>query len=206
MPKKQQAINYTSRDFDSIRRDLETYAKRYYPNTYQDFSEASFGSLMLDTVSYIGDILSFYVDYQANEGFLETAIQYDNVVNLARQSGFRLPASPASFGTLTFYIKIPVASAGAGPDLDLAPILRAGSDFASSAGGLYTLLEDVNFASTNNQVVVAAANSTTGAPQSYIIRALGRAMSGRTSTEEVTVGEFQRFLKYHFQELISQMF
>jgi len=195
MPKKQQAINYTSRDFDSIRRDLETYAKRYYPNTYQDFSEASFGSLMLDTVSYIGDILSFYVDYQANEGFLDTAIQYDNVVNLSRQFGFRLPASPASFGTLTFYIKVPVASAGAGPDLDFAPTLRAGSDFASSAGGLYTLLEDVNFASINNQVVVAAANSTTGAPQSYIIRALGRAMSGRTNTEEITVGEFQRFLK-----------
>ena len=97
MPKKLQPINYTSRDFDSIRRDLEDYAKRYYPNTFKDFNEASFGSLMLDTVSYIGDILSFYLDYQTNESFLETAVEYENVVRLARQMGFRLNTNPSSF-------------------------------------------------------------------------------------------------------------
>ena len=53
-------IKYTSRDFESIKRDLIDYAKRYYPDTFRDFSEASFGSLMIDTVDYIGDILSFY--------------------------------------------------------------------------------------------------------------------------------------------------
>ena len=37
MAKKTPPINYTSRDFDSIRKDLENYAKRYYPNTYKDF-------------------------------------------------------------------------------------------------------------------------------------------------------------------------
>ena len=195
MPKKQQSINYTSRDFDSIRRDLEIYAKRYYPDTYQDFGEASFGSLMLDTVSYIGDILSFYVDYQANESFLDSAIQYDNVIKLARQFGFRLPASPASFGTLTFYIKVPASSTGGGPNLDFAPTLRAGSGFGSAGGGSYTLIDDVNFGATTNQIVVASANSTTGTPQFYIIRALGRAISGRTNIEEIRVGEFQRFLK-----------
>ena len=55
-------IDYTSRDFNSIREDLMTYVRRYYPDTYKDFSEASFGSLMLDTVSYVGDMLSFYLD------------------------------------------------------------------------------------------------------------------------------------------------
>ena len=195
MPKKQQAINFTTRDFDSIRRDLETYAQRYYPNTYQDFSEASFGSLMLDTVAYVGDILSFYVDYQANESFLDSAIQYDNVIRLARQFGFRLPASPSSHGLLTFYIRIPAASVGSGPDLDLAPTLRAGSTFGSTGGGYYTLLEDVIFTSVNNQVVVASANATTGNPTAYIVRAKGRAISGRASVEEVTVTAFQRFLK-----------
>ena len=102
MPKKLQPINYTSRDFDSIRKDLEDYAKRYYPNTFKDFNEASFGSLMLDTVSYVGDILSFYLDYQTNESFLETAVEYENVVRLARQMGFRLNTNPSSYGVLTF--------------------------------------------------------------------------------------------------------
>ena len=76
--KKIVPIKYTSRDFDSIKQDLLNYTKRYYPDTYQDFSEASFGSLMLDTVAYVGDVLSYYLDYQANESFLDTALEYQN--------------------------------------------------------------------------------------------------------------------------------
>ena len=195
MPKKLQAINYTSRDFDSIRKDLENYAKRYYPNTYKDFSKASFGSLMLDTVSYIGDILSFYVDYQANESFLDSAVQYNNIVRHARQFGFRLPASPSSFGILTFYIRVPATSVGGGPNLSYAPTLRAGSTFTSMGGGAYTLLENVEFSTPTNQVVAGEADSSTGTATAYIIRALGRAVSGKATVEEFTVGNFQRFLK-----------
>tara|TARA_R110002020_G_C16320495_1_gene774752 strand:- start:1461 stop:3257 length:1797 start_codon:yes stop_codon:yes gene_type:complete len=197
MAKKLQAIDYTSRDFDSIRKDLETYAKRYYPNTYQDFSEASFGSLMLDTVSYIGDILSFYVDYQTNESFLDSAIQYDNVVRHARQFGFRLNPSPSSYGILSYYIRVPAATLGSGPDLSYAPILRAGSICTSLGGGTYTMLEDVDFAASGNQVVVGDADSTTGLPTSYIVRALGRAVSGGARVEEYKVGNFERFLKVY---------
>ena len=195
MPKKLQSIDYTSRDFDSIRKDLENYAKRYYPNTYKDFSEASFGSLMLDTVSYIGDILSFYVDYQANESFLDSAIEYTNVVRHARQFGFRLPASPSSFGILTFYIKVPAASIGGGPDLKYAGVLRAGSTFGSMGGGSYTLLEDIDFSTPTNQMVAGEADASNGDATSYIIRALGRAISGHGVVEEREIGNFQRFLK-----------
>ena len=70
MPKRNIPIKYTSRDYDSIRRDLIEHAKRYYPDSFKDFSEASFGSLMIDTVSYVGDVLSFYFDYQVNEGLV----------------------------------------------------------------------------------------------------------------------------------------
>ena len=51
-------IKYTDRDFQSIKNSLIEYAKRYYPNTVNDFNEASFGALMLDSVAYIGDVLS----------------------------------------------------------------------------------------------------------------------------------------------------
>ena len=195
MPKKLQSIDYTSRDFDSIRKDLENYAKRYYPNTYKDFSEASFGSLMLDTVSYIGDILSFYVDYQANESFLDSAIQYSNVVRHARQFGFRLSASPSSMGMLTFYLKVPAANVGGGPDLNYAGTLKAGSIFSSIGGGQYTLLEDINFSTPTNQMVAGEQNASTGDATSYIIRALGRGVSGHGVVEEREIGNFQRFLK-----------
>tara|TARA_R100000664_G_scaffold4408_1_gene9010 strand:+ start:24668 stop:26461 length:1794 start_codon:yes stop_codon:yes gene_type:complete len=195
MSKKNVAINYTSRDFESIRRDLEEFAKRYYPNTYKDFNRASFGSLMLDTVSYVGDILSFYLDYQMNETFLDSAVEYRNVVKLARQLGYKLQTSPSSYGKMTFFIEVPADSTGLGPDSALIPVLQAGSTFTSTGGGFYSLLEDVDFDKEGNQVVVGSADSTTGAPLTYVIRAMGTAVSGRSGTESFTIGSFERFRK-----------
>jgi hypothetical protein len=91
-------VNYTSRDFESIRNDLITHVKRYYPNVYQDFNEASFGSIMIDTVAYVGDILSFYMDYNVNESFLDTSIEENNILKLARQLGYKNKGIPASSG------------------------------------------------------------------------------------------------------------
>jgi len=77
-------IDYTSREFGTIKNDLVDYAKRYYPETFEDFNEAGFGALVLDTMAYMGDILSFYLDFQANESFLDTALEYDNIIKLGR--------------------------------------------------------------------------------------------------------------------------
>jgi|TARA_Y100000296_G_scaffold85240_1_gene120622 hypothetical protein len=192
MSKKLEAIDYTSRDFASIRKDLENFVKRYYPNTYKDFNQASFGSLMLDTVSYIGDILSFYVDYQANESFLDTAIEYNNVVRLVRQMGLKLNPNPSSYGILTFYIKIPASTTTQGPDTNYVPILKAGSEFTADTGGFYTLLDDVDFQKEQNQIVVSDAGST-GGPTHFVIRAQGRAVSGRLGRDRVSLGNFERF-------------
>ena len=195
MAKKITQIDYTSRDFDSIRRDLETFAKRYYPNTYKDFNKASFGSLMLDTVAYVGDILSFYLDYQTNESFLDSSIEYNNVARLARQLGYKLKTSPAAYGVLTFYVEVPASLLGVGINNALVPILQAGSTVSSAGGGFYTLLDDVDFSKDNNQVVVGTVDSTTGNPSTYVIQASGRAVSGRNSVETFKIGDFQRFLK-----------
>ena len=49
MPKKKiTPIKYTSRDFESIKKDLQDHAKRYYPNRVNDFSKASFASFFID--------------------------------------------------------------------------------------------------------------------------------------------------------------
>ena len=193
MKKKIIPINYTSRDFDSIRQELENFARRYYPNTYQDFNEASFGSLMLDTVAYVGDILSFYLDYQTNESFLDSAVEYSNVLRLARQLGYKQTTSPASYGLLTFYIEVPSATTGLGPDPTLTPILQAGSTFNSSGGGSYTLIEDVDFNNAAVETVVGQVNTTNGQPTTYILRFKGRGVSGRGSVVTIPMGDFQRF-------------
>ena len=88
MPKnKNTIIKYTSRDFESIKEDLVDHAKRYYSDTYRDFTDASFGSMILDTVAYTGDVLSYYLDYHVNESFLDTSLEFDNVRKHARALG-----------------------------------------------------------------------------------------------------------------------
>ena len=108
MPTKVVPIRYTSREFNSIKSDLVEYAKRYYPDTFQDFNEASFGALMLDTVAYVGDVLSFYLDYQVNESFLDTAVEYNNVLRIGRQLGYKHAGFPSSFGEALLYMLIPI--------------------------------------------------------------------------------------------------
>ena len=63
-------VNYLSKDFNSIKGDLIDYLKRYYPNEYQDFNEASGGMAIIELLAYIGDSMSFYIDRQVNEGFI----------------------------------------------------------------------------------------------------------------------------------------
>ena len=71
-------IDYTSKDFISLKGDLISFAKTYFPNTYQDFNETSPGMMLMEMSAYVGDILSFYVDYQANEAFLDSAVETTN--------------------------------------------------------------------------------------------------------------------------------
>ena len=167
MPKKKTPINFISRDFESIKGDLINYAKKYYPNTYKDFSDAGFGSLMIDSVAYIGDVLSFYLDYQANETFIQNAAEFNNVLKIAKQMGYKFQNNPSSNTVLTFFILVPANSTGTAPDTNYIPILKQGTSVRSDAGGLFVLDEDVNF--INGETVVARVNETTGLPTFFAI-------------------------------------
>lgn len=194
MSKKIVPINYTSRDFESIKSDLVQHAKRYYSEVYKDFNEASFGSLMLDTTAYIGDILSFYLDYQANESFLDTAAEFENIIKLGRQTGFKYTSSNSSTGIATFYINIPANSYGLGPDMNYAPILKKGSAFATKSGARFILNEDVRFDGPRNEVRVSQVDSSTGAPTFYAVKSQGTVISGIIATERKTIGDYRRYL------------
>ncbi len=193
MAKKIVPIKYTNRDFSSIRESLVEHAKRYYPNTYKDFNEASFGSLMIDTVAYVGDVLSFYLDYQVNESFLETAAEYKNVLKLSRAQGLKFNKSPSSQGLCQFFILVPAVSNTGAPDMRYAPSLKSGTRLATNGDAPFTLIENVNFADTTNELVVARVDESTGAPTYFAIKAEGRVVSGRNEVETVTIGEFQKF-------------
>jgi len=195
VPRKNVPIKYTSRDFASIKQDLVAHAKRYYPNNFKDFNEAGFGSLMLDAVAYLGDQLSFYLDYQANESFLTTANELSNVNKLAKQMGYRERENPSSYGIASLFILVPANTDGLGPDPRYIPVLKKGSIFSSTNGNDYTLNEDVRFDGDDNEIVVGQVDSDTGLPINYAIRGYGRIISGIFQTTTVSVGPFTRFLK-----------
>ena len=188
-------IDYLSRDFSAIKEDLIQHAKRYYPDTFKDFSNAGFGALMVDAVSYIGDILSFYLDYQANESFILTANEYGNLLKHAQTVGYRHPGPRSTFGEITLYVLLPPNTTNTGPDLSYAPMLKAGSAFTAGlgSGSRFTLLSDVDFSNSDNEVVVATTNPISGVPTEYAVKASGRIVSGELRTQEFVVGNFIRF-------------
>jgi hypothetical protein len=198
MPKnKNVSIKYTSRDFESIKEDLIEYAKRYYPNSYKDFSAASFGSLMFDTVSYAGDILSYYVDYNVNESFMDTSLEFDNVRKHARSLGYKFAGTPSSFGTVSLFVLCPSNIDGTAPDTNYLPILKAGATFSTSDGGTFILTEDVDFSSVTSDYVAARFNSSTNVTTYFAVRNYAQVQSGVLNFAKADLRDsvFEKFKK-----------
>ena len=191
--KKTVAIDYTSRDFSSIRDQLTQVAERFYPDTFQDFSEASFGAMMLDAVAYVGDQVSFYLDYNVNETFLDTSYQRDNVVRHGRILGYKDSGRPSTYGKVALFVLVPASETGLGPDTRYIPVIKRGTRFTSQNGLNFVLTDNVDMAESSNPVVVATTDSTTGAPTQYAIKSYGNVVSGFFNVEEVECGAFERF-------------
>ena len=191
--KKIVPIDYTHREFQSIRKDLLQVAERLYPDTFQDFSEASFGAMMVDAVAYVGDQLSFYLDYNVNETFLDTAYQYNNIVRHGKALGYKYTGRPSTYGKVALYILVPASSTGLGADSNYVPVLRRGSRFTSNTGLNFVLIENVDYADPKNSVVAARIDPSTGAPTHYAIKAYGNVVSGRFGREDVKIDIYERF-------------
>ena len=196
---KRVPIDYTARDYLSIRESLTDHAKRYYPDTFQDFNESGFGSLMIDSVAYIGDIMSLYLDYQANENFIETAIEDENIIKIGRQMGYKNQGPGVATGLVQIFVEIPASSDGT-PNTQYIPIAKKGSTFSSDDGGIFTLTEDVNFNNGNVDTLVSKVDTTTSVPTYYVMRASGQVSSGLLTSETIQVEDFVEFRKLQIGE------
>ena len=196
MIKKVVPINYTSKDFDTIRKDLMSYVKRYYPDTYKDFNQASFGSMMMDLIAMVGDNLSFYLDYNANESFLDTSLEFDNVVMHAKQLGYKYDPNRTSVGNVEIYIPIPAKENEVAPDFSYLPKILRGTVFTTSTGVPFTLNQNVDFSDPNIDVTASPSESSDGTSTDYYIaKATAQVVSGQENVTVVEIGDFQRFLK-----------
>jgi hypothetical protein len=94
-------IDYTSRDFYSLRSDLITRIKTVLPGWTGD-NGADFGVVMVEAFAYMGDVVSYYIDRVANEGFLATATQRQSILNLSRNYGYVPTGFRAATATVQF--------------------------------------------------------------------------------------------------------
>ena len=102
----QQNINYTNRDFNSLKRALMDYTKTYFPAAYKDFNETSPGMMLLELSAYAGDVLNYYVDDSFKEMILPLAEDKSNLINLAKTTGYKPKPIVPSFVDLEFKLVV----------------------------------------------------------------------------------------------------
>jgi len=105
-------ITYTNRDFNTFRNALINYSKTYFPNTYNDFSSDSTGMLFIEMASYMGDVLSFYLDNQIQDTFIQYARQEKNLFDLAYMLGYKPKVTTAATVDIALYQQLPSKNVG----------------------------------------------------------------------------------------------
>ena len=102
-------LDYTDRDFDSLRTRLIALLTSVFPD-WSDFDVASFGNLLVEMYAFVGDILTFYQENLARESRLVTSTQRKNVMALARMLGYRLSGATAATAEVEFSLSVAASS------------------------------------------------------------------------------------------------
>ena len=192
-----QDIKYLNRDFSSFRQRLIEYTKTYFPNTYTDFSPTSPGMMVMEQSAYVGDVLSFYLDNQIQENFIQYAQQTNNLYELSYMFGYRPKTTSAAQTTIDIYQQLPAIAIGGGdvaPDYSYA--LTVGENTTISANGLSFLIQDkVDFSTSSSQdpTEVSIYQIAGGVPQYYLLKKSRKAMSATIKSTTFSFSDPQQF-------------
>ena len=201
-------IKYLNKDFSSFKADLIEYAKAYYPTVYNDFTQASPGSMFIDMASYIGDVLSFYLDNQLQETFLQYAKQRGNLFTLAYMLGYRPKVTSAAIANLDVYQQVPAINTGGGnviPDFTYAMTIEQGMQVKSNINSsvIFYVPQKVNFATSSSldptSVEVYTINGS-NVPTSYLLKKTVQAISGQVKTQAFSFSAPQRFVTVNIND------
>ena len=140
-------ISYTTRDFQSIRTELINFTKTYYPDTIENFNDASVFSVLIDLNAAVTDNLQFNIDRSIQETVLQYAQQRSSIYNIARTYGLKVPGQRPSVALVDFSITVPAY--GDKEDLRYCGILRRGSQVIG-AGQVFETVYDIDFSSPLN--------------------------------------------------------
>jgi hypothetical protein len=143
-------IKYLNKTFSDFKTSLQEFAKTYFPDTYNDFSEASPGNMFIEMASYIGDVSSFYIDTQVQENFLNQAKEIESLYNLAYSFGYRPKLSYAANTTIEISQLVPTTGSGQ-PDISYSLLIPANTIITSNTNfSKFIITEDVDFSQTSS--------------------------------------------------------
>jgi hypothetical protein len=181
-------VKYLNRDFSSLRANLIDYARTYFPTTYNDFSPASPGMMFIEMSSYVGDVMSFYLDNQIQETYLQYARQTGNLFELAYMFGYKPKVTGVATTTVDFYQQVPSKLSGSVyiPDFDYALLISEDSSIgsASNTGITYLVEDSVDFSTSSSidPTEVTIYQASAGNPVSYLLKKSRPAISATINT------------------------
>ena len=154
MANEEKNISYLNKSFTDFKSVLQQYAKTYFPTTYNDFSEATPGNMFIEMASYIGDVMSFYLDTQIQENFLLYTKEKENLYAISYTMGYRPRASYAAHTTVDIYQLIPTTISGTStvPDFSTYGLLiPANTTLVSNSTGIkFITINEIDFTNSND--------------------------------------------------------
>jgi len=192
------AVQYLNKDFDSLKAQLINFAKTYYPNTYNDFTDASPGMMLIEMASYVGDILSFYTDNQIQENFLQFAKQRKNLLAIAYNFGYRPKVTSAASVEVTVFQSVPstLSNNQYVPDFSYSLVLDEGTQLQSTIGNVAFYIDDkIDFSNSGSSPTnISVLNyDIQGNPLFYLLQKTAKATAGALTTTTFTFGNPERF-------------
>jgi len=180
-------VRYLNRDFSSFKEGLINFAKYYFPNTYKDFSDASPGMMFIEMASYVGDVLSYYNDYNFKEGIIFNTQERKNIIPLARFLGHKTKPVRGATGKIDVFQLIPSTTENGEyvPDEKFALNIKENMQVSNNIGTPFLTVEPVNFGVDNplsSRELSVYSRDTTGVPTFFLLKKTANIKSGKLVT------------------------
>lgn len=176
-------IKYANKDFSSLRATLVDYAKTYFPTTYNDFSPSSPGMMFMEMAAYVGDVMSFYLDNQIQETYLQYARQTDNLFELAYMFGYKPNVTGVATTTIDIYQQIPSKLSGSTyiPDFDYCLLIAENAVVSSTSNNeiKFLIQDSIDFTVSSSQdpTEITIFQTAGSNPVSYLLKKSRQAIS-----------------------------
>lgn len=192
-------IRYIDRDFNSFRNALIEYSKTYFPDTYNDFTDTSTGMLFMEMASYVGDVMSFYLDNQIQETFIQKARQQENLYQMSYLLGYEPKVTTAATVNIDFYQQLPAKFEGGEfvPDFDYCLLIPENTQVTSNlnSNNNFIIEDPIDFSSSGSldPTEVTVYQVSNGNPTYFLLKKTRKAISAIINTTTFTFSGGKRF-------------